>query len=125
MLSPAVLQGRPLLAASLALLEGNRRLAEANLASADVTRLDVAAQQQWLALVEQMDARAQLLDRLGRPWQEKRLPPLLMRAYAEHARIQGRGELHDAVWASLHGKPCTSAGGAVCGAAPSLMRVRQ
>ncbi len=45
MLSHGIMQGRPLLAASLALLEGNRRLAEAHLAAADVTRLDVAGQQ--------------------------------------------------------------------------------
>lgn len=124
-LAPAVLHQRPLSAASLALLEGNHRLAEVSLAATDVATLDIPGQRQWLAMAAQLDGRAQLFDRLGRLWQEKRLPPMMTKAYAEYARTLSRADLHDAVWASLQLKTYTVEKASQCPETTSLMRIRQ
>jgi hypothetical protein len=101
LLSTEVLQTRPLFAADLAIFEGNPQLASWFLDQVDLSQLEPRERPLWLTLLRNIESRSAVFERLTRLWAEKRLPPELLRAFADEAQQFGRPNLYAAIWQSV------------------------
>ena len=101
LLSTPVLRTRPVFAAELAMFEGNVPLARWFLAEADPAALDPEQRHGWLMLLRRVETPSAVFRRLVQLWNERRLPPELLREFADEARLQGQPRLHDAIWVSM------------------------
>lgn len=101
LLSMEVLRAKPLLGADLALFEGNGQLARWFLSQADLSGMPPAQRTEWLALLQKTEPPSTVFNRLHQLWLDKRLPPELVRLFADEARRMGRLRLHHEIWTSL------------------------
>jgi len=101
MLLKEVLLTRPLFAAELANSEGNPQLASWYLAQTNLSLLTPEERLAWLQLLQQVETKTVVFERLVQMWNEKKLPPELLRAFAEEAQQRGHPQLHDAIWQSI------------------------
>lgn len=100
MVSSALVNARPLLAAELAFASGNPRLASLYLDRVDPTRLADERLQKWLAVMREVEPPRAVVERLVSLWERKELPQPLLGVVAREAAIAGYADLHNAIWAS-------------------------
>jgi tetratricopeptide (TPR) repeat protein len=101
LLSNQALLTRPLFAAELSLVEGNREMARWYLARTEPDRLSPEQRATWLALLRRVETPAGVFDRLAALWHDRRLPAELAPSFADEALKSGRAGLHDLIWSSM------------------------
>jgi hypothetical protein len=101
LLSNEVLLARPLFAAELSLLEGNREMARWFLNRMEPTQLPPERLASWLALLHRVETDAEVFKRLAVLWNDGRLPAELVPYFADEAVKMGQVRTHDLVWNSV------------------------
>ena len=101
LLSNQALLARPLFAAELSLVEGNREMARWYLDRTEPDRLSPQQRATWLALLRRVETPAGVFDRLAALWHDRRLPAELAPSFADEALKSGRAGLHDLIWSSM------------------------
>jgi tetratricopeptide (TPR) repeat protein len=101
LLSNEVLLARPLFAAELSLLEGNREMARWFLNRMEPTQLPPERLAGWLALLHRVETDAEVFKRLAVLWNDGRLPAELVPYFADEAVKTGQVRTHDLVWNSV------------------------
>jgi tetratricopeptide (TPR) repeat protein len=101
LLSNKVLLTRPMFAAKLSLLEGNREMARWFLNRVDPSRFAPDASENWLALLSSVESEAEVYTRLVILWKDGRLPADLVPHLATQALKLGHVGTHDLIWQSV------------------------
>ncbi|MDB5656745.1 MAG: hypothetical protein JWQ94_4358 [Tardiphaga sp.] len=89
-ISASILLAQPLLAAEMALFEGNRELAAWYANRVDAASLPSGKRAGWLALLRRVDSDADLFLRLSALWREQKLPAEMVPDLANEAIKQGQ-----------------------------------
>jgi tetratricopeptide (TPR) repeat protein len=101
LLTSEVLSTRPLFAAELSELDGNREMARWYLNRVDPGQLSPERLKDWMALAHRIEMDAEVFRQLAMLSSDKRLSPEVAPLLADEAAKLGQSATHDLIWNSL------------------------